>query len=573
MSTIEKECVASPTMSHVANSITNKSNNNIVYNTFQSNINNPTIYNNFHVDENSIINESNEYIYFGENPLYKCTLIGWQAGTGKTLRAVNEIAANPDNFHLYATNNHKLLEETNNRITATNPNTTSIVVVGFGKGCHYMLDENHDYHNRVKNLHNKKVHPKNICMIMNCKERCRYREQWKDMRDDEGNICTNILCTLNHLPIFDFDDFRHIFIDESINSNGRYESHYNHLPTIAVLENIKDRMNYNLYHRILEAILIRDGQTILKYAPLLDDLVDSYNEKTCVENKGEKDKKIILKLIKLRFSQIGFHFIMADTYNEKFDVEDEESTNTLHLTWHEVIMFKQLQSKKDVTFMDTTLQFNRERFYFEIRDFQKLFPEYQVVVDYHWTKLQNKNTTIKMSFKNGVYKSYIDSYYKNMSKKLKYTIDNHRKLHSEDRICILSFKDLIEKKGKEKDGAHKLMGCDAFWFYSGGGFNDFSGYEKLIVFGTPLPPKEWYEEQWKTLYGDEPLPEYELINSGMWILPDDERVADMVKQMWFGEVYNAIHRVRPLQNNTTIHWFGKNIPQQLMDEFAIEVLL
>ncbi|AFV24597.1 hypothetical protein Mpsy_2393 [Methanolobus psychrophilus R15] len=595
-----------------------------------------------------------------------CTneLIAWQPGFGKTKKAIDEITKNPDDYYIYITSSHRLLAETEKNILKENPDAKCLIIEGFKRSCHILQDEkNHDYE-RVLRFYNQNVHPANICIRMGCKNRCKYKEQWSQIRDDKGNLCTNILCTLNHMSLFDFRDFKKVFIDESINANGRYEYRYNHPFAVWALKKLEPNLKQNFYYMILEALQKKHGKIILKYYELLDKMVFDYNKAICKIYKEETDNKLINKLIKVRFSQIGLYLVYrqrefennlrkvqnkynpfpkhnnekdinkSECYrNEALDkkvigytyippiltefAEDEdradydkafsddskknaitvtdalnilnklkedeiehcmkiaETANTISISWHQLAMYKQLFEGNDITYMDTTLQFTKSSFIQEIKDFQEIFPEYKQILTYSYTEEKNKNSVVKINFRQGNYKTHIEKYIEKLKPKIKKIIDNHRALHPDDKICILTFKKLITNdETADPYKMYKFMGIDAYWFGGAGGVNAFKGYKKLIVVGTPMPPEDWYQKTWETLYGDAPFPENtDIVDNGMWMLPEDEKLSQMFKETWFGEIYNAVHRVRPLQNDTTIHWFGKNLPEQIVNELSVEVTI
>ncbi|KGK99210.1 hypothetical protein LI82_04065 [Methanococcoides methylutens] len=247
--------------------------------------------------------------------------------------------------------------------------------------------------------------------------------------------------------------------------------------------------------------------------------------------------------------------------------------SSLSMSWHELIMFKQMGFDGEIIFTDTKLQFTCESFIKEIEKFQKMFPRYKHKTIYHYTDETNKNSLIIMKEKkNGYYKSYINKDVKKAIQKINKIKYNNKQRHPDKKICILTYKHLItDDEHADPNKMYKYLGLDAFWWHGSGGVNKFAHYDILIVLGTPMPPEGWYEEQWEALYGDEPMPELVFDDSGTSMLPIDEKLREMFESHWFGAIYNSVHRVRPLQYDTQIYWFGKNLPKQLERELSIKM--
>ena len=245
------------------------------------------------------------------------------------------------------------------------------------------------------------------------------------------------------------------------------------------------------------------------------------------------------------------------------------------LTWLEVIMFKQMRSNVSVIFTDTMLQFKHEEFVEKIRRFQQRFPEYTQRTILHYTAETNKASVIKQVPTNAFFTGYVKADLKGQSSAKKF-ISNQKAKHPDKKICVLTYKKLITNdKHKIQGKEYTFMGCDAFWFGSAGGINKFEDYDLLVVIGTYMPPTPWYKDMWAETYPSIPFPYadeeflFETSEDKREVMPADSKLRTMFQNRWIPEIYNCVHRIRPLSHDVEIQWFGKNIPHALERELSV----
>lgn len=86
---------------------------------------------------------------------------------------------------------------------------------------------------------------------------------------------------------------------------------------------------------------------------------------------------------------------------------------------------------------------------------------------------------------------------------------------------------------------------------------------------------EFYRKEWVKYYPNEQFPDninkegktdIEYSDDGDYKLPINEKLRYIYEQTFMEEVYDSIHRVRPLNSPRTIFYFGKNMPYKLKDE-------
>ncbi|ETA67801.1 hypothetical protein MettiDRAFT_1236 [Methanolobus tindarius DSM 2278] len=570
-----------------------------------------------------------------DNPLFQNIIDCRQPGSGKTQNAVEYVAAHPEMKFLITGNTHLLLEEINSRIAEINPNAKGRVIKGFSKACpkYQTHDDIKDAHEA--GVPPKAICIRMECQNSPGRP-CGYRTQYEGLFDEFGNPQMNLLIPINLIPAFDFSVFDAIIIEESTATNGKYERDYDFAFIKKEMGKMLYSKGYGRdgflkiedHYKFIRAINARDAKAIRSMEPMLQEAIDQHNMYTAVRHKKRKPnsdfiddvvkvrlqslimcleftdrrKKARLAKIEEEFStkssgvlvemkntfqeaqnltyddakQLSYyHLIQMKEITANYNDELEKYQSTVDMykltkidhfqaTWQEIIFYKQLRACCDIRYNNTI--FRESMFMRQMRNFQTLFPEYKqesIVYESHFT---NKETVIKVEKTNdGFYKGFIHEYYTRHKGRLRSLIRYYKgKLNL--KVLILTFKQLVEKYNG------KLCGVDAYWYHAFGGVNKFRDYDVLIVFGTPLPPEDWYEEKWETMYPNETIPKtVEYDNSDPeWFLPMNEKLRILVEELWLPEVYNSIHRLRPLEHNIKIIWFGKNIPNELKCEFTLK---
>ncbi|WP_407282353.1 hypothetical protein V7O61_06555 [Methanolobus sp. WCC1] len=546
-----------------------------------------------------------------ENPLFTNIIDCRQPGSGKTQNAVEYVAVHPEMKFLIIGNTHLLLEEINSRIAEINPAAKGRVIRGFSKAC-----PKYETHDDIKDAHEAGVPPKAICIRMECQNSpgrpCGYRTQYEGLFDELGQPQINVLIPINLIEAFDFSVFDCIIIEESTATNGKYERDYD----FAFIKKEMGKLQYSRGYGksgflkyedqldFIRAINKRDAKAIKKMAPMLQEAIDKHNTYTavmhqkrkmqstfiddivkvrlnslimCLEFRNGRMKKRLTKIEQINreiladntYQEAQMKEILADlnklkndalkNYQHSIDMEKATDTDHFQATWQEIIFYQQLRAKCDIRYNNTT--FSKRIFLRQVENFQQLFPEYRqesIIVE---SDNVNQDTRIKVKNNNGFYKSYIESYYKLHGKELRNTINYWKRKNK--KILAITFKQLV------KNG--KFCGVDAFWFGGFGGTNDFRDYDILIVFGSPIPPESWYQETLESTFPDEEMPEtIEYEDTPDWKRPTNEMLRFLFDEVWMMQIYNDIHRVRPLEHNVKIIWFGKNIPPKLTREFTVE---
>jgi hypothetical protein len=560
-----------------------------------------------------------------DNPLFRNIIDARQPGIGKTEDLVEHVAANPHKRYLIIANTHMVLEEMVTRVHAINPEVRCQIIKGFSKAC--------PKYDEVKDLHEKGVHARTICTRMNCANSpgrpCTYRTQW-DIWNEDGNIICNVLIPINMVHIFDFADFDEAIIEESTSTNGYYEYEFNRQDIITDLSLLVGfgKLSMKDLVRLVKAMSEGDVKTIRGMEPMLTEAINAHN--THISMKYQKNKHMFLncvvksripsvvmymdlmaamksakvveiekksaasieyshKCIEQELADIEFHEDVTPQeiaeFKAKFKaefripllgtideierskdasiqrIEKNKKEDYLKTSWQNIIFYKQLQAGCDVYYNNTI--FPERLFLSQLQQFQAMFPEYRQESIIYETFHTNKNSTIEFRTNTGFYKTHILKQFKDHYKKIKDKVRYHKK--KGQKVAIVTFKVIVDK------GKGKFCGADAFYYGSFGGVNTFRDYDVLIVIGTLIPPEEWYQEKWDAMYPGEDMPPIMYDKSDPeYMVPENERLMLLFEELWLPEVYNIIHRVRPLQHNVKIFWYGKNIPPKLRSELKLK---
>ena len=248
-------------------------------------------------------------------------------------------------------------------------------------------------------------------------------------------------------------------------------------------------------------------------------------------------------------------------WDEKMQKEKYyEFNQIISIPYQQLLFYK--QEKYNIPLNYNCATFPKNEFLRELKKYESRFP-YTGVVEIRTSKLENKKyfKIIKHGTA-GFFKSHIMSDLEEYKPKIQKLIKNLKQRKSK-KICFLTYMDLVE------DG--KFMGCDAYYFGASHGINKYRNYDVLIVYGTDLPDnKTWFQ------YFEEHHPDEEVPDFSDWEkedgkhVPKDIRLQQFYREKFEEDVYDSVHRLRPLFRKVEVHWFGKNIPSRFFDEASYE---
>ncbi|ADI73268.1 hypothetical protein Metev_0343 [Methanohalobium evestigatum Z-7303] len=347
----------------------------------------------------------------------------------------------------------------------------------------------------------------------------------------------------------DFNSFDNIFIEETINNNNlRKQSQVDYLKEIFKLNNGNKNIKH-LLNNIRDCILDYDYE---KFSELQNDFSSViYEHNRSILNDDRKRK---MDFCNINTNELFFHLLFNRTSNPNPQTACE---------W--LIFYKQMESGKNIVY--NSASFRKHQFFHHLRMFREIFPQYSPVIRLYHTEHSNPNThIIRMTKDRAIYKSWMLSYFDDYSDRLWKLVKNKRYNQNKD-VCFLTYKYLIENK-LDKHGLTKentIFGSQAFWFGAGHGINTYEGFDVLIVFGDHLAGSQHYREYFLAYYPRDDLPNFDDVDKG---IPQDRRLLEQFYAFQL-DIYDAVHRLRPLKNNITIYWFGLYIPPELLNEFSV----
>jgi hypothetical protein len=245
----------------------------------------------------------------------------------------------------------------------------------------------------------------------------------------------------------------------------------------------------------------------------------------------------------------------------------------IDVQFHEMMMYKQLNYRKPITYIDATFAARKTLYIELILKFKKLFPEYICKCEIIEQNAEiNSNIWIPTKY---------NCKFNKPNKFNKFTLEDDFQLYRkviENKVsyiknqgknpCILTYKSQI----KAKDNT--LFGCPALHYGSAGGINKFENNDVLVVIGTYRPPRDWFKKQWDMYYGAQhgkmPSLKWTVDKENRTSYPTDDRLSQLFHDLWIPkEIENIIHRVRPTRHDVDIYWFGYNIPESFKNLFNI----
>lgn len=486
-----------------------------------------------------------------------------QPGSGKSTYMIDQINRNNSKRYLIIGPTHELLEELESKI-----DVPFKVICGFEHGCAKYHDEKYP---EIEKMHKDKVPAYAICIRHSCVGRCRYREQFQYLKDKDCSIGI----PLNLLVIVDFSAFDRIFVEESTQKNGHYEDEMKKTEVLKEWRKVERLFGKKTHEMFMSFLKEMDPNILLSSDIDFAYEIMDYNEKVAVNSPD--DASFMKDVCKLNFDRI---FLLLE-FKKAIDEANKDKTNlvateinnvkisyssagsisgySIVLEWQIIIFYMQMQSSQ-LTYMWAT--FDMAAFKSQMQLFESWFSRYKTWNLCITSSKKNLSSEIYLYSKKGYFKGYFDSYkFDSIREKIKY----QKKL--DKKVAVLTFKDVIK--------GDTFLGADAFHFGASHGVNKYAKYDVLFVIGTYLPGLEFYRKEWVKYYPNEQFPDninkegktdVEYSDDGEYKLPINEKLRYIYEQNFMEEVYDSIHRVRPLNNPRTIFYYGKNMPYKLKEE-------
>ncbi|AFV22856.1 hypothetical protein Mpsy_0647 [Methanolobus psychrophilus R15] len=288
---------------------------------------------------------------------------------------------------------------------------------------------------------------------------------------------------------------------------------------------------------------------------------------------------MIVEGAKCGFRLPTFNYMYQFNYDENpFDAIDamrnyevkkvEPITLDIELQFHELMMYKQLDYFKTITYIDATFAKRKSLYKELILQFKELFPEYTCICEIIEQDAEiNSNIWIPKNFNCKFNKSDMQDDLKAYQKIIQNKITYLKNLGK--KICILTYQNQIKKDDKT------LFGCPALHFGSAGGINKFENNDVLFVIGTYRPPEDWFRKQWNLYYaarhGEMPSLRWIVDEKNRTSYPSNEMLNYLFQSIWIPiQTENIIHRVRPSRHDVDVYWFGYNIPESFKNLFNVK---
>lgn len=478
---------------------------------------------------------------------YKNYINAQQPGTGKTTKLIEELESITEGQDLVIASNHNFLAE-----LKSNLKREMVIMKGFSKGC-ARYNENANEGKLIKKMHDEQVPNKVICACMKCKCRCHYREQFDKYK--EPNIVVGMPVQLIHL-YDDFSNFNSVHIEERV--QGDYDIQWDTKKILKEIYKLKTYFGSKKFNQVIEYINTKNYANLFNESENIQKIVEKYNMDVVKYFEKMPNNKFINQICKLKINNLLMFLEFEDRRKKQ---KYFEPSNIIIIPYQQLIFYKQLNFNIPLFYNCAT--FPKTEFLFLLKGFEEMFSEYTGVVEITTSHIKNKeNFKIIKHNNSGFYKSYIQTELKEYEPKIKNLIKNIRARKTK-KICFLTYMNLV------KDG--KFMGCDAFYFGSSHGVNKYRNYDVLIVYGTNLPDNDTWIEYFQEHHPYEEVPDFnDWISEDGRHVPRDERLQQFYVEKFEEDVYDSVHRLRPLWRKVEVHWFGMNIPQRLIDEASYE---
>ncbi len=502
---------------------------------------------------------SSEIIYranFAPNEIkYNHFIDARQPGVGKTTNMLNSINSNTEGKDLIIASSHEFLEEIKKKIKKK-----FVVLKGFSRACQKYNDDTKEGE-IIREMHKKEIPNKLICMYMKCQGACYYRNQFSQAIKEDVSVGMPI----QFLHLYEFYLFNSIHIEERV--QGSFKLEWNTKEIRKELFKLINDIDSQKLKKIQEYIKNKDFKNLQSEAAYLSDAIMESNTKkvtnyTKVHKEVAKpDSKFLNHICKLNVNNLLFYLELESRDKEN---KLENNLNSISLSYQQLLFYRQLDYNIDLKY--NCASFPKNEFLHYLKVFEELYPQYTGVVQIKRSHHKNKNVKIIKMNNSGHYKSHLNpqlTTYKPIIKKL----IRNEKYNKKKKVCVLTYMGLV------KDG--KFLGSDAFWFGASHGINKYRKYDVLIVLGTHLPDIDTYENYYLEHHSDEDIPNFEDFDkSDGKMIPKDERLKAFYKEKFEDDVYDSVHRLRPLwqnnRKNITVYWFGNNVPEKLKEEFDYE---
>ena len=260
-------------------------------------------------------------------------------GSGKSTSIRNETIQKNGKDLIFAPT-HALLDEYEKAFRAAGHDC--VHVYGLKESCQILKnDPEHKSEDaqKILKMHEQGVFAHLICTCMSCPhaDRCKYHEQWHEVRDEEGQIRKTVLAPANLINIFDFKDFSGggVIVEEN-NVNAE-------LPALAFDEekvindlrkmqkfiinsfNIKSRvplLNYRDLEYVISAIKKKNTGPLHQYRQSADETIRHYNLNVINDATESLDSRIE-RLCLIRMNNVIMYLYFFNRKKEYTAKEDK----------------------------------------------------------------------------------------------------------------------------------------------------------------------------------------------------------------------------------------------------------
>jgi hypothetical protein len=278
----------------------------------------------------------------------------------------------------------------------------------------------------------------------------------------------------------------------------------------------------------------------------------------------------------------------ASTMYRRRKIPDKDLKSSY--TFQEVLFYQHLKCDKQqliinnaknvdsITYLDTTIISKMELFLIRLKEFQKLFPSYNVNCKMRELERDMIKPVLiipKTDLKFAKDWSAVNfDKHKDVFRKMIYNIKRRKGINE---VLVITHLKILKQFGKQnQDGSWTLFGCHAIYRGSSPGINKYQDCDYVVVIGSFFPPRSFFEEQIAKYY-PHLLDSYnfnnkismDFDNEKRTQYPKDDLLRFLMVSIWDEDTYNMISRCRQYNKQTTIVYYGWNIPQKLIENSII----
>ena len=270
-------------------------------------------------------------VFTSQSPRY-ITLMAHPPGLGKSTRIRNNIIEKDGQWFIVVPT-HALGDEYEEILTEAGHDCVHLH--GFGEACSILQDaKSHPQEvQTILYMQEHGVFAHLICEELGCsRDDCKFRQQWRDLRNMDGNIQKTVIAPGEYINFFEFSQFEGVYIEENhekasippltfdekhIVSNLKRMQDY--VRTVKRCESYIDPLTYSELKKVIAAVEKKDIGLLRQYAYQTDFTIHKYN--VGIIAQGDDLNRKIGKLCLIRMNNIVMYL---DFHRRKQAYQEKE---------------------------------------------------------------------------------------------------------------------------------------------------------------------------------------------------------------------------------------------------------